>query len=88
MKQSRLSVMNVSLTVLHIKGVGGKSEGGAAIVALEAAAMEELPLCAQPLHHIHSLSTEKANVAAPDVDGELLSKRTLWKETWNGINRV
>lgn len=47
------------------------------MVALEAAAMEEPPLCTQPLHDVYALSTEEANVAAPDVDGELFSERAL-----------
>lgn len=72
--------LNVSLTILHIEGIGGQTECGAAVVTLEAATMKELPLCTQPLHDVHSLSTEKANVAAPNVDGELFSERTLWKE--------
>lgn len=42
--------------------------------------MEELPLCTQPLHHVHTLSTEKAHIAATDVDGELFSQRALWKD--------
>lgn len=69
-----------SLTILHIKGVGGQSQCGVAVVALEAAAMEELPLRAQPLHHVHALPTEEAHVAAADVDGELFSEGALWKE--------
>lgn len=65
------------LTVLHVEGVGGESQRRAAVVALEAAAMEELPLRAQPLHHVHALPAEEANVAASDVDGELLSEGAL-----------
>lgn len=67
----------VSLTILHIEGIGGQSQRGAAVVALEAAAVEELPLCAQPLHHVHALPTEEAHVAAADVDWELFSERAL-----------
>lgn len=69
-----------SLTILHVKGVGGQSERGAAVVTLEAAAMEELPLRAQPLHHVHALSTEEAHIAATNVDRELFSEGTLWKD--------
>lgn len=39
--------------------------------------MEELPLCAQPLHDVDTLPTEEADVAASDVDGKLFSERTL-----------
>ena len=65
------------LTILHVEGVGGQTERGAAVVALEAAAVEELPLGAQPLHHVHALSTEEADVAAAEVDGELFSEGAL-----------
>jgi len=41
--------------------------------------MEELPLCTQPLHHVHTLPAEEAHVAAPDVGGELFSERALRK---------
>ena len=68
------------LTILHVKGVGGQSQCGVTVVTLEAAAMEELPLCTQPLHHVHTLPAEEANVAAADVDGELFPQRALWKD--------
>lgn len=43
--------------------------------------MEELPLCTQPLHHIHTLSAEEAHIAAANIDRELFSERALWKDT-------
>ena len=43
--------------------------------------MEELPLCTQPLHHIHTLSTEEADIATSNVDGELFSEGALQEET-------
>lgn len=41
--------------------------------------MEELALCTQPLHHIYTLSTEEAHIAAADVDRELFSEGALWE---------
>lgn len=67
----------VTLTILYIKSIGGQSQRGAAVVTLEAAAMEELALCTQPLHHVYTLSTEEAHIAAANVDRELFSKGTL-----------
>lgn len=69
--------LSVGLTVLHIKCVGGKSQRCPAVVAFEAAAVEELPLRAQPLHDVDSLPAEEADVAAANVDGELFPERTL-----------
>lgn len=66
------------LTILHVEGVGGQSQRGAAVLALEAAAVEELALGAQPLHHVHALTAEEAHVAAADVGWELLSEGALW----------
>lgn len=67
------------LTVLDVKRVGGQSQRGAAVVALEAAAVEELALGAQPLHHVDALAAEEAHVAAADVDGELFPEGALWE---------
>lgn len=67
-------------TVLHVEGVGGQAQRGAAVLALEAAAVEELALRAQPLHHVHALPAEEAHVAAADVGGELLPEGALWDE--------
>lgn len=67
------------LTVLDVKRVGGQSQCGAAVVALEAAAVEELALGAQPLHHVDALAAEEAHVAAADVDGELFPEGALWE---------
>lgn len=67
------------LTVLDVKRVGGQSQRGAAVVALEAAAVEELALGAQPLHHVDALVAEEAHVAAADVDGELFPEGALWE---------
>lgn len=49
--------------------------------------MEKLPLRAQPLHNVHSLLTEEANVAAANVNRELFSERALWKESTESIFR-
>ena len=75
------------LTVLHVEGVRGESQRGAAVVALEAAAMEELALRTQPLHHVHALAAEETDVAAPDVHGKLLPQGALrvrgdWMRIW------
>lgn len=67
------------LTVLDVERVGGQSQRGAAVVALEAAAVEELALGAQPLHHVDALAAEEAHVAAADVDGKLFPEGTLWE---------
>lgn len=73
----------VILTVLHIKSVGGQSQRGAAVLALEAAAVEKLALRAQPLHHVHAFTAEEAHVAAADVGGELFSEGALWEKDEN-----
>lgn len=73
------------LTILHIEGVGGQSQRGAAVLALEAAAVEELALRAQPLHHVHAFTAEEAHVAAADVGGELLPEGALWEEDRKGV---
>lgn len=67
-------------TVLNIEGVGGQPEGGAAVVTLEAAAMEKLSLCAETLHHIDTLPTEETHIAASNILRELLPQRTLQRE--------
>lgn len=67
------------LTVLDVKSVGGQSQRGAAVVALEAAAVEELALGAQPLHHVDALAAEEAHVAAANVDGKLFPEGALWE---------
>ncbi len=78
--EKRESHFNFVLTILHVKGVGGQSQCGTTVVTLEAAAVEELPLCTQPLHHVHSLSTEEAHVAATNVDRELFPEGALRKD--------
>lgn len=74
------SKKKVTLTILYVEGVGGESQRGAAVVTLEAAAMEELALCTQSLHHVHALSTEEAHIAAADVDWELFSEGALMED--------
>lgn len=66
------------LTVVGVEGIGRQAQCGAAVVALEAAAVEELCLGAQPLHHIDPLPAEEADVAAADVGGKLSPERALW----------
>lgn len=70
----------VTLTILYIESIGGESQRGAAVVTLETAAMEELALCTQPLHHIYTLSTEEAHITAADVDWELFSEGALMEK--------
>lgn len=65
------------LTVLDIKRIRGQSKSRAAVVALETAAMEELPLGTQPFHHVHAFSAEETNIAASDVDREFFPERAL-----------
>lgn len=67
------------LTILYVESVGGESQRGAAVFTLEAAAMEELALRTQPLHHVHALPTEEAHVTATNVDGKLFSEGALWE---------
>lgn len=64
-------------TILHIKGVGRQSQSGAAIVALKTAAVKELALRTQSLHHIHTLPAEETHVAAPNVLRKLFPQGTL-----------
>lgn len=66
-----------SLTVLQVVGVGRQAQGGGTVLALEAAAVEELALGAQPLHHVHALLAEVAGVAAAQVLRELLPHGAL-----------
>lgn len=66
-----------SLTVLDVVGVGRQAQGGGAVLALEAAAVEELALSTEPLHHIDPLAAEVTHVAASQVLGELLLERAL-----------
>lgn len=67
-------------TILNIEGVGGQPEGSAAVVTLEAAAMEKLSLCAETLHHIDTLPTEETHIAASNILRELLPQGTLQRK--------
>lgn len=69
--------MPTSLTILDVVGVRGQAQGGAAVLALEAAAVEELALGAEPLHHVDALAAEVAHVTASQVLGELLLQGAL-----------
>lgn len=60
------------LTVLNVIGVGREAQGGGAVLAFEAAPMEELALSTQPFHHVDPLPAEIARVAASQVLWELL----------------
>lgn len=60
------------LTVLKGVRVGREAQGGGAVLALEAAPVEELALGAQPLHHVDPLPAEVTSVAASQVLWELL----------------
>lgn len=66
------------LTVLYVIGVRREAQRGGAVLAFEAASVEELALGAQPLHHVDSLLTEVARVAAPQVLWELFLDGALW----------
>lgn len=66
------------LTVLDVVGVRREAQRGGAVLAFEAAAVEELALGAQPLHHVDPLLAEVARVAAPQVLWELLLYGALW----------
>lgn len=66
------------LTVLDVVGVRREAQRGGAVLAFEAAAVEELALGAQPLHHVDPLLAEIACVAAPQVLRELLLYGALW----------
>lgn len=67
----------VEFTVLDVVGVGRQAQGGGAVLALEAAAVEELALSTEPLHHIDPLVAEVTHVAASHVLGELLLQGAL-----------
>lgn len=54
----------VEFTVLNVIGIGREAQGGGAVLALEAAPMEELALSTQPFHHVDPLPAEIARVAA------------------------
>lgn len=60
------------LTVLDVIGIRREAQRGGTVLAFEAAAVEELALGAQPLHHVDPLLAEVARVAAPQVLWELL----------------
>lgn len=62
----------MSLTIFNVIGVGGQPQSGGAVFTLEAAAVEELALSTQPLHHVDPLAAEVADVTASQVLGELL----------------
>lgn len=79
MKRKKTKGAMYILTILYIESVGGESQCGVAVFTLEAAAMEELALGTQPLHHIHALPTEEAHVTATNVDGKLFSEGALWE---------
>lgn len=65
-------------TVLQVKGVGRQPQRGATVVTFEAAAMEELALSAQTLHHIDPPMAEVADIAASYVLWKLLPQGALW----------
>lgn len=71
-------------TILNVEGIRGQAEGGAAVVALEAAAMEKLSFRTETLHHIDTLPTEETHITATDVLRKLLSQGTLQRERQKG----
>jgi hypothetical protein len=67
----------LGVTFVTVEGVGSQAQGGGADTAAETLAVEEVALSAQPLHHIHTLLTEVAGVAATQAHGKYLSHRFL-----------
>ena len=65
------------VTFVAVKGVGSQAQGGGTDAAAETLSVEEVALCAQPLHHVHALLTEVTGVAATQVQGKCLSHRFL-----------
>lgn len=53
------------LTCALVKGVSCQSERDAALMAFEAATMEELALSADPLQHVDPLTAEVTLLAVP-----------------------
>ena len=49
--------------------MGAEAQGAAARGAAEALPVEEVVLCAQPLHDVHALQAEVAGVAAAQARG-------------------
>jgi len=60
------------LAFVAVEGVGGQAQGGGAHAAAETLSVEEVALCAQPLHHVHALLAEVTGVAAAQTQGEHL----------------
>lgn len=65
------------VTFVNVEGIGGQAQGGGADTAAETLPVEEVALCAQPLHHVHTLLAEVTGVAATQVQGKHLSNRFL-----------
>ena len=58
-------------TLLGVEGVPPQAQRAAAHVAAETLPVEEEPLRAQALHHVHTLPAEVTRVAAPQGLGEV-----------------
>lgn len=54
-----------------------QAEGAVADVAAETLAVEEVAVGTQPLHHVHPLGAEVADVAATEPGREVLTYHTL-----------
>ena len=70
---------------LSVAGVGGEAQTGCAVVALEAAAVEEHALRTHALHDVHALLAERAELAgrlgSQQDPGSLLQTNTSKSST-------
>lgn len=57
--------------------MSSQPEGAAADGTAETLTVEEVALGAQPLHHVHPLGAEVANVAAAEPGREVFTQHTL-----------
>lgn len=64
-------------TPLRVKGVSSQTEHAAADVTAEALSVEEEALGTEPLHHVHPLGAEVADVAAAEPRGGVPAPHAL-----------
>lgn len=69
------------LTLVGVISVTAQSQRAAADVTAETLSVKEVALRAQSLHHVHSLLTEVAGVAAAQTLREILSQGGLKHRT-------
>lgn len=58
------------VTFIAVKGIGSQAQGGGADAASEALTVEKVAFSTQPLHHVHTLLTKVAGVAAAQAQGK------------------